>query len=334
MPPTSRSVTRSSACSSSGAGSARRGRSCGELIADGQQLPRRTVGVAAGALGPRELWRGARVADQPGLCRRVRVRPHPPGEARSTTNGRAARQDARGADRAVVRLHARAPSRLCHLGGVPRQPRAAARERETARRGRRRRPRRRRAAAGLAALRTLRPADAGRLFRQRRPGRLGMRACARTTCTAPSTTCQSLGGGRLDKAVAAAFLEAVTPAGVAREHRRDRASSSEQHDAAARRPATRGRARRVRSAARASASSTRASRRTGSSRARWSASSKTRSPELEREQRKLAELEHAPTRAAHPSRARRARPGSRVICRSCGRRRRPPTVTARSCCAR
>ena len=32
---------------------------------------------------------------------------------------------------------------------------------------------------------------------------------------ATGRTCQSLGGGRLDKAVAAAFLEAVTPAGIA-----------------------------------------------------------------------------------------------------------------------
>ena len=37
---------------------------------------------------------------------------------------------------------------------------------------------------------------------------------ARAAC-APTRRCQSLGGGRLDKAVAAAFLEAVTPAGVA-----------------------------------------------------------------------------------------------------------------------
>ena len=42
-----------------------------------------------------------------------------------------------------------------------------------------------------------------------------MRACAATCCMPPSQTCQSLGGGRLDQAVAAAFLEAVTPAGVA-----------------------------------------------------------------------------------------------------------------------
>jgi hypothetical protein len=32
---------------------------------------------------------------------------------------------------------------------------------------------------------------------------------------ATGQACQSLGGGRLDKAVAAAFLEAVTPAGIA-----------------------------------------------------------------------------------------------------------------------
>jgi hypothetical protein len=41
-------------------------------------------------------------------------------------------------------------------------------------------------------------------------------ACARGhVLHATEQTCQSLGGGRLDKAVAAAFLEAVTPAGVA-----------------------------------------------------------------------------------------------------------------------
>jgi hypothetical protein len=41
-----------------------------------------------------------------------------------------------------------------------------------------------------------------------------MPACAACICT-PPTPAQSLGGGRLDKAIAAAFLEAVTPAGVA-----------------------------------------------------------------------------------------------------------------------
>jgi DNA invertase Pin-like site-specific DNA recombinase len=34
----------------------------------------------AGALDARELWRRPRLPDQPGLCRRVRVRPHPPAE--------------------------------------------------------------------------------------------------------------------------------------------------------------------------------------------------------------------------------------------------------------
>ena len=41
-------------------------------------------------------------------------------------------------------------------------------------------------------------------------------ACVRgLSSTAPSATCQTLGGTRLDRAVADAFLEAVTPAGVA-----------------------------------------------------------------------------------------------------------------------
>ena len=37
--------------------------------------------AAADPLGSRELWRGARPPDQPGVCRRVRVRPPAPGEA-------------------------------------------------------------------------------------------------------------------------------------------------------------------------------------------------------------------------------------------------------------
>ena len=44
----------------------------------------------------------------------------------------------------------------------------------------------------------------------------GRHACVRGhVLHATDQTCQSLGGGRLDRAVAAAFLEAVTPAGVA-----------------------------------------------------------------------------------------------------------------------
>ena len=47
-------------------------------------------------------------------------------------------------------------------------------------------------------------------------GKVRRYACLRGhVLHATEQTCQSLGGGRLDKAVAAAFLEAVTPAGVA-----------------------------------------------------------------------------------------------------------------------
>ena len=93
-------------------------------------------------------------------------------------------------------------------------------QRETARRGRRRRPRGRRAAAGPGALRALRPAHAGRLFRNRRQRAALCVRRAATCCMRTGQTCQSLGGGRLDQAVAAAFLEAVTPAGRRRDRRR------------------------------------------------------------------------------------------------------------------
>jgi hypothetical protein len=46
-------------------------------------------------------------------------------------------------------------------------------------------------------------------------GRSPRYACVRGLHLHATDACQSLGGGRLDKAVAAAFLEAVTPAGVA-----------------------------------------------------------------------------------------------------------------------
>src|SRR5512132_3487907 len=48
-----------------------------------------------------------------------------------------------------------------------------------------------------------------------RGGRSPRYACVRGLHLHATDACQSLGGGRLDKAVAAAFLEAVTPAGVA-----------------------------------------------------------------------------------------------------------------------
>jgi Putative transposase of IS4/5 family (DUF4096)/Recombinase zinc beta ribbon domain len=67
---------------------------------------------AAGALGQGELCGGARLAHQPRLCGRVRVRPHPPAEAARRRRAGAA-QDGRAAARGMVRLPARAPSGLC-----------------------------------------------------------------------------------------------------------------------------------------------------------------------------------------------------------------------------
>jgi DNA invertase Pin-like site-specific DNA recombinase len=103
-----------------------------ELVAEGQKLPRRTVGQRRGAVGARQLWRRARPADQPGICGRVRVRPHPHAQARRRAR-RGQGQDGRAAVGAVVRLPARPPSRLCLLARLPRRARAAALEREAAR---------------------------------------------------------------------------------------------------------------------------------------------------------------------------------------------------------
>jgi hypothetical protein len=113
----------------------------------------------------------------------------------------------------VVRLPARAPSGLCVLGGVPRHARAAAGEREAARRGRRRGARGAGAAAGARPLRPLRATDAGRLFGQRRPRRaLCLRARASTARHRAGLPVARRPAGR--RAVAGAFLEAVTPAGA------------------------------------------------------------------------------------------------------------------------
>jgi DNA invertase Pin-like site-specific DNA recombinase len=103
-----------------------------ELIADDQKLPRRTVGSR------RVRWARASygavhdLLTNPVYAGGVRVRPQPPAQTARRTRARAA-QDGRAADRAVVRLHPRAPSRLRVLGRVPRHARAAAQQRDQGR---------------------------------------------------------------------------------------------------------------------------------------------------------------------------------------------------------
>jgi hypothetical protein len=116
-------------------------------------------------------------------------------------------------DRGVVRLPARAPSRVCQLAGVLGHPRAAAPEREAARRGRRRRPRGAGAAAGDRALRALRAADSGRLLGQRRP-LADLRVRARVSSPPRQAPVPVRRRPAADDAIAAAFLEAVTTAGM------------------------------------------------------------------------------------------------------------------------
>ena len=126
--------------------------------------------------------------------------------------------------------------------------------------------------------------------------------------------CQSLGGGRLDKAVAAAFLEAVTPAGVAATAgaiARARGPAR----AAPRRPAPRARARRSSRPTARAASSTPASPSTGSSRAPSNAPSRTRSPRSSASARQARRARAAPARRRSPTtNAARSR-GSRATCR-------------------
>ncbi len=114
----------------------------------------------------------------------------------------------------VIRLPARPPSELCLLAGVRHHARAAAGEREAARRGWRRGRR------GVALLQGL--VRCGRCGRRMqvaysgRDGRVPRYACVRGYhLHATERTCQTLGGTRLDRAVSDAFLEAVTPAAVA-----------------------------------------------------------------------------------------------------------------------
>ena len=115
------------------------------------------------------------------------------------------------AARPVARLPARPPPRLRQLEGIPRHPGPAAGQRRGARRGRRRRPRRQRAAPGLVRC--------GRCGRRMMVaysgtgGRAGRYLCSRTF--QPAGHAPAVPGARaLDRAVAAAFLDAVTPAGV------------------------------------------------------------------------------------------------------------------------
>ena len=150
------------------AGSARQ--VVGELIADGQRLPRRSVGER------RVRW----VRASYGAVHKLLTNPVYAGAFVFGRTRQEKHVDANG-ELQVRTLEVPIEEwSVCmpdhHPGYVSWEEYLANRqrlrgERETARRGRRRRARGRRAAAGRAALRTVRPADAGRVFRQRRPPR-------------------------------------------------------------------------------------------------------------------------------------------------------------------
>ena len=114
----------------------------------------------------------------------------------------------------MVRLHPRSPSGLRELGGIPGNAGAVARERASARRGWRRRPRGRGPCCRASCVADAAGAGCRSPTLARAAKSLATRARAARDFHATAGMCQSLGGARLDRAVAAAFLEAVTPAGV------------------------------------------------------------------------------------------------------------------------
>ena len=158
---------------------------------------------------------------------------------------------------------------------------------------------------GIAALRALRAADAGRLFRDR-GGRVPRYACVRgrdlhaTGQTLPVARRRAAGQGGRRRVPGGGH-----PGRRRRDRRRRSASSSDQHEAAARRPAAGASSAPSSRPSARGASSTPASPSTGSSRARSNARSRTRSPPSSASSGKLAALEQCPARAAHRRRARK-----------------------------
>ena len=179
---------------------------------EGQRVPRRTVGVAARAVGVGDLWVRARVPDQPGICRSVRVRPHQPEEALDAT-GRVRR---RTIDLPLEQWSVCLPEH--HPGYVTWEEYLATRERLR----QNVRPRGEGGGAareGVALLQGI--VRCGRCGRRMQvaysgnDGQVPRYACVRAhQLHGTDSACQSLGATRLEKAVTAAFLEAITPAGV------------------------------------------------------------------------------------------------------------------------
>ena len=196
----------------------------GELLADGQLLPRRAVGERRVRWGRASYGTVHKLLTNPVYAGafvfgRTRQR------SASTRTGRCTIRTRRGPDRGVVCLPARSPSRLCHLGGVPRQPRAPASEREprgegggAAREG------------GALLQGRLRCGRCGRRMQvaysgNERPAASGTRACAGSSSTAPDTTCQRTrrAAGSTGRSLHA-FLDGGHPGRRRGEHRRDRPS--------------------------------------------------------------------------------------------------------------
>ena len=143
--------------------------------------------AAADPVGARELWRGARLLDQPGVCGRVRVRPHTPARSASTSTGGCASATSRCRSRSGLSACPSTIPAMSSWDEYLADPRAAASERETARRGRRRRARGR--ARCCRAWCAAGAADAGcrsRYSGTERQASAGMRACAATTCMRPA----------------------------------------------------------------------------------------------------------------------------------------------------
>ena len=185
-------------------GSARAGAAVAARGRAAAAAARQRIRVRADHLGAGQLPGGARFPDQPGLCRGVRVRPHP-----HRKTGRRLRQAGHqrpaAAPRAVGGADPRSSSRLHHLGSLRGQHRAAAGELAAAARAGRRR---RRGKALRCCRACCAAAGAGGSCRPATPGR---RATAPATCAPAPSSCMPPSAAAASPSAAASWRRPSWP---------------------------------------------------------------------------------------------------------------------------
>ena len=287
--------------------------------------------AATHPVGPRQLWRGARLPDQPGVCRRVRVRPHPPREDASIATAASASGTSRCRSRSgPSACPSTIPAMSAGTSTSPTRERLRANVRPRGEGGGA-------AREGGALLQGL--VRCGRCGRRMQVGYAGTGgngppvrcACAATCCTPPTPAASRSAAAASRKPSSTAFLEAVTPAGVAAtagaireledQHEQRLAGQrlalerAEYEAERARAPVRRLRAREP---PRRTHPGTKARGRARPGRARARQADRARA---------------RPTRSRSPTRSATRSPTSRATSRACGQRTPRPIATASSCCA-